>query len=56
MSNTNLDNLLSSSESAKIFYCTLPDYVQGAVIKNSDRITDEDSLRDFAEKIMHEFI
>jgi hypothetical protein len=55
MTATNLDKLLSSSNSAKIFYGSLPDYVRGAVMKNSDKITDEESLRRFAENVMHEF-
>lgn len=55
MTSTNLDRLLAASESAKIFYVSLPDYVRGAVIKNSDKITDEETLRRFADNIMHEF-
>lgn len=55
MNSTNLDRLLAASESAKIFYGSLPDYVRGAVIKNSDKITDEETLRRFADNIMHEF-
>lgn len=50
-----LDKLLSESSSAKIFYCSLPDYVRGAIMKNTDKITDEETLRREADKIMHEF-
>ena len=50
-----LDKLLSESSSAKIFYGSLPDYVRGAIMKNVDKITDEETLRRGAEKIMHEF-
>lgn len=50
-----LDKLLSESISAKIFYSSLPDYVQGAIMKNTDKITDEETLRREADRIMHEF-
>lgn len=50
-----LDKLLSESSSAKIFYSSLPDYVQGAIMKNTDKITDEETLRREADRIMHEF-
>ena len=39
MEKTNdLDSLLNGCESAKIFFASLPDYVRGAVIKNSAEI------------------
>lgn len=55
MTSTNLDRVLSASETAKIFYGSLPDYVRGAILKNSDKITDEEALHRFADSIMHEF-
>lgn len=56
MEKTNdLDSLLSGCESAKIFFASLPDYVRGAVIKNSAEIKTEDELHAFADKIIHEF-
>ena len=51
----NLDSLLSGSETAKIFFASLPDYVQGAVMKRSSDIRTEDELHSAAERIMHEF-
>lgn len=51
----NLDGLLSGSETAKIFFASLPDYVQGAVMKKSSNIRTEDELHNAAEKVMHEF-
>lgn len=51
----NLDSLLSGSETAKIFFASLPDYVQGAVMKRSGDIRTEDELHTAAERIMHEF-
>lgn len=56
MEKTNdLDSLLNGCESAKIFFASLPDYVRGAVIRNSSEIKTEDELHAFADKIMHEF-
>ena len=49
------DRLLLKSDSAKMYFASLPDYVQGAVIKNSSRIDTEDELHRFAEKTMREF-
>ncbi len=54
-SSTSFDALLNTSESAKIFFASLPDYVRGAVLKNSTKITNEDELHNFADSIMHEF-
>lgn len=51
----NLDSLLAGSETAKIFFASLPDYVQGAALRNSTKILTEDELHRFAEKTMHEF-
>lgn len=51
----NLDGLLAGSETAKIFFSSLPDYVQGAAMKNGSNIFTEDELHRFAEKTMHEF-
>lgn len=51
----NLDSLLNGSETAKIFFASLPDYVQGAVMKRSNDIRTEDELHSAAEKVMHEF-
>lgn len=50
-----LDKLLSESSSAKIFYGSLPDYVRGAIMRKTDQIDDEETLRQEADKIMHEF-
>jgi len=51
----NLDGLLNSCETAKIYFASLPDYVQGAVLKNSSKICTEDELHRIAESTMHEF-
>lgn len=51
----NLDSLLRDSETAKIYFASLPDYVQGAVMKRSGDIRTEDELHRAAEKVMHEF-
>lgn len=51
----NLDSLLRGSETAKIFFASLPDYVQGTVMKSSSSIRTEDELHSTAEKVMHEF-
>lgn len=52
----NLDSLLTGSETAKIFFASLPDYVQGAVLKKSFDIRTEDELHNAAESAMHEFL
>ncbi len=52
----NLDCLLSGSETAKIYFTSLPDYVQGAVLKKSCDIRTEDELHNAAESAMHEFL
>lgn len=52
----NLDSLLKGSETAKIYFASLPDYVQGAVLKRSSDIRTEDELHSAAEKAMHEFM
>ncbi|MGN0674877.1 MAG: hypothetical protein ACI4KG_03955 [Oscillospiraceae bacterium] len=51
----NLDSLLNSCETAKIYFASLPDYVRGAVMKNSSKIRTEDELHRIAESTMHEF-
>lgn len=51
----NLDGLLADSETAKIFFSSLPDYVQGAVMKIGSTIFTEDELHRCAERVMHEF-
>ena len=51
----NLDGLLAGSEAAKNFFASLPDYVQGAAIRNGSKILTEDELHRFAEKTMHDF-
>lgn len=51
----NLDGLLAGSETAKTFFTSLPDYVQGAAIRNGSKILTEDELHRFAEKTMHDF-
>lgn len=50
-----LDGLLAGCETAKIYFASLPDYVQGAVMKNGSRIFTEDELHRCAENAMHEF-
>lgn len=52
---TGLDRLLSESDSAKIFYGSLPDYVQGAIMREMNNICDEESLHREADRIMHDF-
>lgn len=51
----NLDSLLNGCETAKIYFASLPDYVQGAVLKHSCDIRTEDQLHRIAENAMHEF-
>lgn len=51
----NLDSLLNGCETAKIYFASLPDYVQGAVMKKSFNIRTEDELHRTAENVMHEF-
>ncbi len=51
----NLDSLLNGCETAKIYFASLPDYVQGAVLKKSSGIRTEDELHTVAESAMHEF-
>lgn len=56
MENTNsLDKLLNSSDSARIYYGALPDYVRGAVVQNSSAITSEEELHKFADKVKNQF-
>lgn len=50
-----LDSLLSGCETAKIYFTSLPDYVQGAVLKNGSNIRTEDELHRIAENAMHDF-
>lgn len=52
----NLDSLLAGSETAKIYFASLPDYVQGAVIKRGSNILTEEQLHRCAENAMHEFL
>ena len=49
------DKLLNSSESARIYYGALPDYVRGAVVQNSTSIKTEEELHSFADKVRNEF-
>lgn len=51
----NLDSLISSCETAKIYFASQPDYVRGAVIKNSAAIQTEEELHRAAEKARNEF-
>ncbi len=51
----NLDSLLGSCETAKIYFASQPDYVRGAVIKNSLNIRTEDELHRVAEATRNEF-
>lgn len=55
MAPTKLDMLLESSETAKKYFASLPEYVRGAVIKNSAKISTEDELRRFADNMIHDF-
>lgn len=50
----NLDGLLENCESARIYFGSLPDYIQGAVIRNADRITDEEELHRFSDTVRRE--
>lgn len=52
----NLDSLLAGCETAKIYFASLPDYVQGAVIKRGSNILTEEQLHRCAESAMHEFL
>lgn len=49
------DRLLCSSESARIFYGALPDYIRGAVVQNSASISTEEELHSFADKVKNQF-
>ncbi len=51
----NLDSLLNNCETAKIYFASQPDYVQGAVMKNSTNIRTEEELHRIAEKTRNEF-
>ncbi len=51
----NLDSLLNECSTAKIYFTSLPDYVRGAVLKNSSNIRTEEELHRIAESTMHEF-
>ncbi|MBP1548869.1 MAG: hypothetical protein J6A05_02595 [Oscillospiraceae bacterium] len=51
----NLDSLLNSCETAKIYFASQPDYVRGAVVKNSTNIHTEDELHRIAEETRNEF-
>ncbi len=51
----NLDGLLGGCETAKIYFASLPDYVQGAVMKHGSDIRTEEELHRIAENAMHEF-
>ncbi len=51
----NLDSLLNSCETAKIYFASQPDYVRGAVVKNSTNIRTEEDLHRIAEKTRNEF-
>ena len=56
MENANsLDKLLNSSDSARIYYGALPDYVRGAVVQNSSAIKTEEELHSFADKVKNQF-
>ena len=54
MNYENLDSLLSGCETAKVYFASLPDYVQGAVMKNGSNIRTEDELHRVAENARHE--
>ncbi len=51
----NLDSLLNSCETAKIYFASQPDYVRGAVVKNSTNIRTEEDLHRIAEETRNEF-
>ncbi len=51
----NLDSLLSSCETAKIYFASQPDYVRGAIMQNSVNIRTEEELHRIAEKTRNEF-
>lgn len=55
MKNNGLNSLLQSSEQAKSFFGSLPDYVQGGIMLSSDSIKTEDDLHKCADKIFAEF-
>ncbi|MGN0642800.1 MAG: hypothetical protein ACI4JJ_06605 [Huintestinicola sp.] len=50
-----LDSVLASSEKAKQFFGSLPDYIQGGVMLHADSINSEDDLHSCADMVMHEF-
>ena len=51
----NLDSLLAECETAKTYFSSLPDYVQGAVMKRSSSIFTETELHRVAESAMNDF-
>ncbi len=52
----NLTSLLQNNASAKEFFLTLPDYVQGAVEKNATNISSESELKDCARSVFKELL
>jgi len=47
-----LQDLLGSSDSAKSYFLSLPDYVQGMIQQRSQSILSEDELRRYAENLL----
>lgn len=51
----NLNSMLKKCTSARTFFFSLPRSVQTKTLENQEKIKDEDDLRNFADKIMHDF-
>lgn len=55
MTHDSLNALLESSNEARTFFGSLPDFVQGGIMLRSSEINSEDDLHKCAESIFHEF-
>lgn len=48
-----LYNLLNQDKNAKDYFVSLPDYVQGTLQQNIDKISSLQSLKDFSAKVIN---
>ncbi|MCC8042065.1 MAG: hypothetical protein LIO69_00825 [Oscillospiraceae bacterium] len=55
MQSKNLSAVLNESKSARDYFGSLPDYIQGGVMLHSDRINSEETLHECVESIFREF-
>lgn len=47
-----LNDLLAESSSAKSYFMSLPDYIQGMIQQRSDNVHNVDELRRYAENLL----